>query len=216
MKLHILRVKEAPFVLLGLVAILSWSIKHVVDRATSSPIIEYSTSTLRNSEWALIECGTSNGLKKEKWNYVKVVSIANLSSTTIFKDTIFALRFFDTASNPEFLGVRVQVKPPAVSGKDPGICGSDFAKYSDITLYPGWEIRLVAATSVDIDPVLHLIKSNKIAVIKKKGLQTFLVKNETHIFIFIITLLIFILGIYIWSFSMHVVGDDKEENGNDA
>lgn len=214
MKFQILRVKEAPFVLLGLVAILSWSMKHVVDRATSSPIIEYSTSTSRNSEWTLLECGTSNGLKKEKWNYVKVVSIANLSSSTMFKDTTFALRFFDKENNPKFLGVRVQVKPPAISGKDPGICGSDFAKYSDITLYPGWEIRLVAATSVDIDPVLHLIKSNNIAVIKEKGLQTFLIKNETHIFVAIITLLILILGAYIWSFSIHVVGDEKEEKND--
>lgn len=214
MKIHILRVKEAPFVLLGLVAILSWSVKHVVDRATSSPIIEHSTSTVHNSDLSLLKCGTSNEVKKRKWNYVKLVSIANLSTSTIFKDVTFALRFPDSAGNPEFLGVRVQVMPPAISGKDPGICDSSYAQYSDITLYPESEVRLVAATSVDVDPVLHIVKPDIIAVFKEKGLQTFLIRNEIQILTFIISLLILLLIAYICSFSMQVDDNDKKEKGN--
>jgi len=182
----ILKSENMPFFITAIIAILGWSLTHIVDRLIKSPIIEYK----------IIERIEGKQIKS-------VYQFTNITRDRLFKNIEFQLLLDNPSTGNFFIEDEcfLQIPPPLnIKGKEKK--GLSYFNFRVDALHPNCSIRAVVKISGDNKPTVHFItyenKDNKTQPIMlvSNSFDTYLIKNELELIKYLILIWLFILFCY--------------------
>lgn len=184
---------KAPFILAILLALIGWSMTHIVDRSLEDPIIEYS---IKKKE--VIE------------NQMNLTyTLQNISRNKMFRYIEFIFKL-SSSSNAKFVEAdcHITVCPPLEIKEEPE-SGIDVYKILVKEFHPNCDfsvdlvisdksIPALVIQTYASDPHLEYDKQPGTQAIRlvKKNIETYLIKNETKIFVIFLLICILLSFIY--------------------
>ncbi len=167
-KNNLFKLTDAPIILGLLLAFVAWGTKHIVDRVTATPIIEYRMGWMdkkQYDEWKekyktdVLTCDSRDALESEDYNYLKI-KIKNLSYSFLIKDISITFGF-SPDSKSKIKASQLLSKAPAIKGDNVEICNENFVQIDTISFHPHWEYTLVLALEGGKMPYAVLSKSEQ-------------------------------------------------------
>jgi len=196
--------REAPFLLLALVAVLAWAVTHTVSRSLESPLLELARSVSHPKEpQDLLSC-ESGAPETIEADYIVELQLTNLSSAKRL-DGVSLLVQPRGASAATIVGVRLKAVPPAMAGKKKEECDSRGALLPPTTFRPSDEFFFeIGVVGAEDDLIVQVVSSKGSVLLKERNLATRLIGHEAEV-VFVLAILAAMcvalyLGFY-WSWS---------------
>ena len=192
---RLLGATEAPFLLALLFGTVAWGVTHIVNRSLATPILEISSARQSNVEATLVEC-VDKKVKKLEVAELVTYSFRNISRTQLFKDVKFLVRR-PGDSGAKILGARLKPVAPALPGREAETCDTSHVVVKCPEFHPGWEMTLSVGVDAKTELAAHISSTAGPVLLKEKGLETWLVRNETRIVVILVVLCAMLVALYL-------------------
>ena len=191
----LLRATEAPFLLALLFGAVAWGVTHIVNRSLASPLLEISAAKQSNVQATLVECADKK-VKNLEVAHLVTYRFRNISRTQLFKEVKFLVRMPED-SGAKILGARLEATAPALPGHEPEKCDPSHVVVKCPEFHPGWEMKLSIGSDAKTKLNAHISSAAGPVLLKKKGLETWLVRNETGIVATLVVLCAVLVALYL-------------------
>jgi hypothetical protein len=168
--------EKAPYVVTVILAVLGWSVTHVVDRVTGNPILEYRVE----SESAGREA----------------VTIQNVTRDHTFRNLTLV---FTADIAGSITSVSVIPFEPAFEGDEPWLIHGRTAQFTFPQLQPGWKFQIKLGYTGTQRPRLRFELREGTLRATEWSLETFFLANEVCILLLILVAwVLFLLGAFLY------------------
>ena len=210
------------FVLGSFTAAVGWLVPYVIDNAISVPTLQYDLA-YRGDETNCSAGQAHSSSRNENGDYSSneihsiIVSLHNISRGHKLTQLEFVL-LLKRSADSSFLSFSpearpIEVVPPAYPSRSPTEQHPNSISYSPIDIYPNMKIILSACYIGNAKPTFHLERSEGVLRLSKRGLTTWLIRNELEVLTgFIATGSFLILVIVVaW-----LLGNSRNARGSNA
>jgi hypothetical protein len=169
---------KAPYIITILMAALTWSLTHIVDRLLATPMLRYE---VRNQ--------STQGRQTQYWTF------RNITRDKTFRD----VRLLLTASADGLFteGAVIPVQPASEGDKPHQMAGRTF-EFTFPELQPGWKIEIFVSYTGTAPPSIRLSSTNQTIYAVMPSVETFLVEHELGILLLLVGVWTF--AILVWVF----------------
>lgn len=194
------KIEKMPFILAILIALIGWSLTHIISRSLQDPIIEYSIKKeeYKNNKRNIIY-EIENISRNKMFRYIEFIFQLNNSSDVIFLESECRIRACPPLETKEESVTEKNVFKILIKEFHPD------CKFSVDLLISGETIPDLVFSTYRADPNLAYQKEPGDQAIRlvKASFETFLIKNETKIIVVFILLWILLAIFYILYFARY-------------
>lgn len=192
---RLLQATEAPFLLAVLFATVAWGVTHIVSRSLATPLLEISAARQSDVEVSLVDC-VDKKVKTIEVAELVTYNFRNTSRTQLFRDVKFLIRRpVDSGAN--ILGARLKPVAPALPGKEAETCDTSHVVVKCPEFHPGWEMTLSVGVDAKTKLDAHISSKNGPILLQQRGLETWLVRNETRVVVILVVLCAVLVVLYL-------------------